>query len=268
MVFSYKKGNYLGLCNYLNDINWKELFDSSDIGRATKLFYDKLENGMNLYIPKIKMFVPKFPRWMSPQLKNLIINKKIAHKIYKETNNIHTYQSFKEIRKLCKLTAERDYTEYNRKLEKNFKLNPRDFYKHINSRRIDTSLPSQFSLNGENASEGDDIANLFAKHFASVYSNELLASPQFKFNTCLTSTLSHVHVQEDQVQRKLKTLKPVTTSGPDNVPAVVLKNCAKTLAKPLTILFNRFNRIENMDSFKRDLFLQIWVHSHNTYLTT
>ena len=47
-----------------------------------------------------------------------------------------------------------------------------------------------------------------------------------------------VEFHELDVLLLLKDINPSKTAGPDGIHGMVLKNCASTLAKPLTIMFN------------------------------
>jgi hypothetical protein len=43
----------------------------------------------------------------------------------------------------------------------------------------------------------------------------------------------------DEVENVLQDLDVNKGSGPDGIPPIILKNCASTFAKPLSLLFNR-----------------------------
>ncbi|KAK6047657.1 hypothetical protein COOONC_14837, partial [Cooperia oncophora] len=69
-------------------------------------------------------------------------------------------------------------------------------------------------------------ANALAKHFSSVFSPEN------------NETLRNLTVDPNDVFKYLKTLKPSMSAPYDGIPQVLLKRCAASLCKPLTMIFN------------------------------
>jgi hypothetical protein len=53
-----------------------------------------------------------------------------------------------------------------------------------------------------------------------------------------TNNVNTPFISESDVTSALKKLKPKLTAGPDNIPAVLLKDCASVLAYPLQLVFN------------------------------
>lgn len=79
---------------------------------------------------------------------------------------------------------------------------------------------------------------MFANNFSSVYSQIQLAAPKFSFENCLSSPISKITITRADILEEIKTLKFDSSSGPDNIPPIIVKKCAFTLVTPLLILFN------------------------------
>ena len=57
-------------------------------------------------------------------------------------------------------------------------------------------------------------------------------------DTFINDNLNLVLINELNVYRELSNIKVSKASGPNDIPGYVLKNCASSLSKSLTILFN------------------------------
>ncbi|CAH2106324.1 unnamed protein product [Euphydryas editha] len=85
------------------------------------------------------------------------------------------------------------------------------------------------SLDDQIANTGTKIAELFAKNFASVFSNTVLPDS-------LESTvhglpyLSLIKFSEHEITRAIKKLDIFKGAGPDGIPPVFVKRCGTTLA--------------------------------------
>lgn len=255
----FKKANFTLLNQALSDINWVEVLDTSSLDDVIAEFYSQITRLIDLYVPQVQISNFKFPEWMSPQLKNLILEKKIAHKNFKQTKEQHFLNSFNNLRQQCKALSQSEYSAHVRKIESLLEQNPRRLWQFINKNKTNTLVPA-FYLKGESASKPDEIANLFAKHFSSVYSCEQLASPDFDFNskTTVLTPLTQISVNENSIFEKLKSLKNISSSGPDKIPPCILKNCANSLVTPLHIIFNK--------SLSEGVFPTAWKVSYITPL--
>jgi len=128
----------------------------------------------------------------------------------------------------------------NDKLADNVNVNPKSFWKYVNSH-----LGSKFSIGdlflpGDIVAQSDkEKADAFNEFFASVFTSEDTSSlPDFHVDSTLP-ILSSVSIAPDNVYVKLRNLDPNKSAGPDNWPTKVLKDMAEKLCLPLTILFTK-----------------------------
>ena len=89
---------------------------------------------------------------------------------------------------------------------------------------------------GNILSEQDSV-NVFAEYFHSVYSkdNDLLPNFDKRSNVIL----GNIEIDVVDVDKRLRTLPNKYSSGPDNIPNVLLKNLHSTLALPLSLIFQQ-----------------------------
>ena len=95
------------------------------------------------------------------------------------------------------------------------------------------------------------IADLFSKHFSDQFSNESHYDIDISFSN---DTFINFSINTDTVYRKLSNLNPNKGTGPDFISGQLLKNCARSLALPLQLLFNL--------SFKSGSILSEWKLAH------
>lgn len=238
--FDYKKGNYLAISNEINSIDWKSnLSDFQSINDALSYFYDKINDILQKHIPVREHKASLFPPWVSSELKNLIFDKKIAHKLYKINKSNEHKTNFNKLRKQCRQKSLLDYSNYIKKTETDLKSNPRNFWHlTLSKRKEDDSSSHNMVYKDKSSSDPEEIAEMFALKFSNAYSSEYLASPQFEYANSLITPLSGIYIERKHISSSLNKLKQDSTSGPDNVPPIVLKNCANAFSYPLHELFN------------------------------
>ena len=80
-----------------------------------------------------------------------------------------------------------------------------------------------------------EMAELLADQYDSVFSKPTSA-PQF-LNPNITPTITEMNVAPNEIVDAINELRPSSASGPDGVPAILLRNCSSELALPLAILW-------------------------------
>lgn len=75
---NFKDGNYSEINNYFKSVDWYSIIPDCNINEATVHFYNVINEAINKYIPTRTYFFSKYKIWFSPELKNIIRNKKIS----------------------------------------------------------------------------------------------------------------------------------------------------------------------------------------------
>jgi hypothetical protein len=87
----------------------------------------------------------------------------------------------------------------------------------------------------------NQTADLLAENFSGIFiRNENIT--HFDTGTdavYIVAKTENIEVSKVSIEEKLATLDETKAMGVDNIPAIVLKNCAKEFAKPLELLFNK-----------------------------
>ncbi|XP_031332835.1 uncharacterized protein LOC116163124 [Photinus pyralis] len=83
--YDFKNCDFANLNLHLSLVNWDLLFSSCDMNVCVQSFYELLHHFFELYVPRRKSATSKFPKWFSRNVKELLVQKKVAHKKYKQT---------------------------------------------------------------------------------------------------------------------------------------------------------------------------------------
>ena len=101
------------------------------------------------------------------------------------------------------------------------------------------SIPVIRDANGTEHVTSQDKANCFGRFFSAKCSlvDDLNADDLPDFSRRGNSALHRVRFRPATIERHLRQLDPSKATGPDGIPARVLKHCAKALCLPLSRLF-------------------------------
>ena len=243
---NYNKGNFKDFNLYMSDFDWDILLNMST-EEGWDLFKDRLEKGTEKFIPKTKCFKKKpKPLWMNEEAKKAIKRKQLLFKKYLSTkNSIHYKEYIKERNKTTKIIKNLK-KKYEHKVAIEAKTNPKAFWQYINSKRKCREGVSSLKKDDGNYTNSDkEKADVLNQLFTSVFTKENplvtpLLNPGEKSKGNL---ISNIVIEEEVVKQKLNELNPFKTPGADNIHPKVLKELSNSLAKPLTIIFNK--SIEN-----------------------
>ncbi|XP_046662952.1 uncharacterized protein LOC124355842 [Homalodisca vitripennis] len=158
----------------------------------------------------------RFPCWFSPELRDLVIGKKICHKRFKSTSSPNDYIEFSRLRDLCKELSSQCFSNYIDYVNGMIPLNIRAFWSFFDSVRGSTESADTYYLDNSSASTPEGICNLFAEHFSSVYNSSPGPIPQYHYLSEIN--ISSCVLTEGDVERKLASLDPFKGTGPDDIP--------------------------------------------------
>lgn len=108
-------------------------------------------------------------------------------------------------------------------------------------------LPNVMKLNDESSDDPSNIANLFAKHFESVYEPNDNNSQE---HVCNCDCNNHFSINGEQISNVINGMSENKTNSPDNIPMVFYKRTLHSIREPLQILFN--------NSLRSKIFPQNW----------
>jgi hypothetical protein len=121
---------------------------------------------------------------------------------------------------------------------------PKALYGHVNKTK---SGIAKMHRKDETIAETDkEKAQVLNEFFASVMTVEdTIDIPALRENEDRESKVNCIEISEEETMKQLAKLKPNKSQEPDRIHPRVLKEAAKELAKPLTVIFKKINRRRN-----------------------
>ncbi|CAB3367299.1 Hypothetical predicted protein [Cloeon dipterum] len=111
------------------------------------------------------------------------------------------------------------------------------FWKYIHSKSKVPINTASFSAGGQIFTEPRAIASQFLASFKENFSPASLDFPFLRRAPVQEPKLSQWRISVGDVENQLKTLNIKSATGPDGIPAVLLKNCASTLCPSFAHIF-------------------------------
>ncbi len=172
----------------------------------------------------------------------------------KKTKTRQQYNTFRQLRNVCKNLSNDCYNHYIIKTESRIKQDATTFWTFIkNKRRSDTDIPAAMTWKETTASNGEEVINLFASFFKSIYKTNNDGLPihdDHNEGHSQEMDLSELQVTYDVVYKQMRKLNPKKGTGPYGILNLLLKNCAIGLGDPITHLFDA--------SLKSGIFPSTW----------
>ena len=125
-----------------------------------------------------------------------------------------------------------------RKIAKNMKKNPRQFYSYLSKNTKSRSpVGPLIDSDGTQVSEPQGMCQILNNFFSSVFTNEDITNAPVA--TSLTqSTVESMTATEEIFKKKLSKIKSNAAPGPDGITAWLLPKLQDVLAKPICMIYN------------------------------
>ena len=129
------------------------------------------------------------------------------------------------------------------------------FYRYVNKRITNrTNVGVIVDEHGSHVTDDLVKSNIFNRYFASVGIPDNGVIPQCN-DVTLMSVLDSISISETDVMRSINKLKCNTSSGPDELPPVLLKRLKHCLCKPLAIMFGQLVSVGKVPEAWHDAYI-------------
>ena len=99
MIIDWKNGDNEGLRDFLSTVDWKRELEDMDTGNSWQLIKDKINTGINNFIPKVPGRKPNNHQWMTKNVKRLVRTKQRHYNLYMHTRSLIHFDQFKQSEK-------------------------------------------------------------------------------------------------------------------------------------------------------------------------
>jgi hypothetical protein len=230
--FNFSKANYSAISQYLDAINWDSLLASDDVDTCVDIFYGKLSECFEKFVPKSlpSVFKKRHP-WQTRELMNLQNRK---NKAWKRRNKKPLYKKLRtkyhDLHRHC-------YSAYLRSIETGIKTDPKSFFSFANHKRKITGFPKSMKLGDKSADGSENCSELFADYFESVYTEDDNSRiPEIP--SLGDSGLNSLQFNLSDIEAALNAIDANKGPGEDGIPPQFVKRCANNLKSPLLRIYN------------------------------
>ncbi|XP_055623476.1 uncharacterized protein LOC129766903 [Toxorhynchites rutilus septentrionalis] len=239
----FRRCDFNSLNSVFSLVEWEVLLQDRTVDSATHMFYDTLFEIIHSKVPRRHRSINRNTRkpWWTAELRRLRNKLRKARKRFFIDKSNENRESLRIVETCYKDLVENSYRAYQQRLQSDMKRNPTAFWKFVREQRASNRVPQVVEYGNTTANLPDEVADLFRRFFQSVFKTEL---PQPGSGCFRNLPSHHIHLPffnftHEEVLRSLQKLDATKGTGVDDLAPILLKNCAPSLAFPLTILFNK-----------------------------
>jgi hypothetical protein len=204
-----------------------------------------LKNIFDIHAPyKSKVVKGRPTPWLKAGLRKLMDQRDQALRKARRTKLLDDFQTFKKLRNKCNGKLKEAKRKYHRNLINENKSNPRKFWnadKSVFPSKSKTNVSKQ-----SNEKDNERAAETFSHYFGNVV-QELKSKPSSMTDFVWRKMPIHMktnqnfrfsYVSKVFVEKQLKSLNRNKSTGLDELPPGMIKDCAAEISKPLAFIIN------------------------------
>ena len=230
-IYNFKRANWDALNRDLRSVDWDAMLDRREPEVAWSLLKSTIFSLADIHIPKITLKNNFQSPWFDSEVYHAYLKKERAHasKNNSELDGI----KFSSYRKQFKELASQKMRDnlYN---SDDPAIITKKFWAHVKANSKSQRIPDTVHYKGRFRSSDVDKANLFNSYFHEQFSEESQYDIDIDWanDECFEIDFDH-----RKIRKLLSKVNSNKAQGPDGIHGKILKNCASSLAYPLSIMF-------------------------------
>ena len=233
-VYNFKRAKWDNINLQLSQYNWNNLLSDNDIEACWANFKQVLFSVIDSNIPKITLRNNNQPPWFDSETFNLCREKEWFRSKYKDSSNPEHHLKFVERRRAFKKLSQQKMRDNILVDDSNSDLITKRFWTHVKSKTNSTRIPEVINYGEAYRSQHVEQAELFNEFFFDQFTRPSDYSIPIDFTT---GNSFDIDFNSNKVEALLTNINTNKAMGPDGIHGKILKNCAKSLSVPLSILF-------------------------------
>ena len=242
-IWHYRSAKWDKLCLFLSSFPWSSsCLNSKDPNLISECITKVIHTGMEKFIPHSDKPIQNPKPWFNEKCKTAIIHKNQTYKAWQSSPTDINHSAFLKARSLCSKTVQEAKSEHVASVRNKLLACPngsKSFWslaKSISSNFSTHSFPPLSREDGTIAADALEKAEIFAEIFAknSNINTGNLSPPTIPSTQ---HSMPKIQFNTEQLKKILLNLNTKKATGPDGIPAIVLKMCAVELSPILRELF-------------------------------
>ena len=245
-IYDYKKGDMDALFAALGEIDLSSTISESsdDINADWERWKESFLSTVSEHIPKKKIRGRNPLLWINGGILHQINKKETIRRKLKANPTLHLQEKYRKMRSEVKRLLRESRENFFSSINDSFANNPKRFWSVMKQKSKKCSIPDCISMPAPSSSTDQvdpssaaEIAEMFNTYFASVFTTDNL--PDSSEESSTDPHMTELIISELEVEHTLKTLDSNKATGPDGIPARLLKVTAPIIAPSLCKLFNK-----------------------------
>ncbi|XP_062541525.1 uncharacterized protein LOC134209555 [Armigeres subalbatus] len=163
----FGKVDYELLCSDLQNIDWDCLNVSQNVNEMASKFCFIVQQWLQANVPAQRP--PKSPAWSTSLLRKLKRERNTSQRKHRAQRSLESKLRFQcASNAYCSLNSDL-YKAHVMRVQTNLKRNPKSFWKFVNSKRKNSSIPKNVVYDNAEAKTSAECCELFARFFESVF---------------------------------------------------------------------------------------------------
>ena len=243
--FHHNDINWQIMKDDLQHINWNLEFENLDPEQMLQKFLDICFHVSENHVPKTnkiaekKHLIPRDRRLLMKRRKRIrkqiLTAKSLSRKEKLQSEVMEIEIKLQKSRKNSKLFEEHEAI-------KSIKKNPKYFFSYAKKHsKLNHNIGPLKGKDGSYKYNNSEMSNIMSDYFVSVFNKptDELPNKTDIFPDNVDFELTDIELSDEIFIDALSELSPQSSSGPDGLPSVFLKNCKEELATPLRLLWRK-----------------------------
>ena len=235
---NYRKAEFEKMREALRKTDWKEAMNGKSVNENWIAWKERIKNLMSEYIPMKRRRNFDEPQWMDSEVKKSIRKKKEAWKKMKQSNRATDKEEYKKCVKEVKKKIRNKKNALERRVMMGRKSNPKSFYAYINSaKKTRNKIGPLKNEDGVAVTDPRELAQILNKQYVSVFTRSQDDVEESDLH--MEVHLEDISITHERIVEAIDKINEQSASGPDGIPARVIKELKQEIKTPLALLFRQ-----------------------------